>query len=351
MTDQGRPPAGWYDDPGQPGTKRWWDGTQWGPQAPNATGSPASNSSFAPHPVPVEAVPGEEGATTQVLDQAPRGKGAHDTWLVVLAIAALLFSQVPGLGIVLAAGTAAWAVIRLVRGHQGKKLIAATIIGALAVMAAIGGLGSGGEAEPAAEPAIVTDEEEPAAGADEPSGEPVAEETSTPEPVPSAEPVTEEPAGEYGTYPAAQTQFIEIVQNAAEQYSVVETDLQRSEVVRKRNADICSAVGAEFRDWVGVVHGIGANGDGHAWIEVEIAPSIRINTWNNAFSDIGDDTLIPPGSPMFDRLVAMTEGQKVVVSGRILSDGDSCVKTSNMTEYFTATDPQFIARFSDVAVQ
>ena len=28
------PPAGWYDEPGQPGTQRWWDGQTWGPRAP-----------------------------------------------------------------------------------------------------------------------------------------------------------------------------------------------------------------------------------------------------------------------------------------------------------------------------
>ena len=28
------PPSGWYPDPDDAQTQRWWDGTTWGPQAP-----------------------------------------------------------------------------------------------------------------------------------------------------------------------------------------------------------------------------------------------------------------------------------------------------------------------------
>lgn len=52
-TDEGNPrmspPAGWYDDPDQPGRQRYWDGEQWGAVAP---------PSFAPAaPTPRSAQP------------------------------------------------------------------------------------------------------------------------------------------------------------------------------------------------------------------------------------------------------------------------------------------------------
>ena len=84
MTDQtGNPPAGWYQDPGDPGQQRWWDGYQWSSSVrplhdvpaptmpPPATGGPADP--FTPHPV--ESAPtlpvGPGGPTGQAVGHPP----------------------------------------------------------------------------------------------------------------------------------------------------------------------------------------------------------------------------------------------------------------------------------------
>jgi len=129
------------------------------------------------------------------------------------------------------------------------------------------------------------------------------------------------------------------------------TDLQSSEVVRGRDASLCRVIGgSHVENWVGTVHGIGANSDGYAYVEVEMPPTIVVQTWNNAFSDIGDETLIHPESPFFSTLVPMDEGTKVTFSGDFIA-GDTCVKKANLTQAFYGTDPNFIFRFSNIVAQ
>lgn len=44
------PPEGWYLNPEQPDTLRWWDGSTWGPVAPKPPLPQARTSVSAPHP-------------------------------------------------------------------------------------------------------------------------------------------------------------------------------------------------------------------------------------------------------------------------------------------------------------
>jgi hypothetical protein len=76
-----------------------------------------------------------------------------------------------------------------------------------------------------------------------------------------------------------------------------------------------------------------------------------VQTWNNAISDMFDDTLIKPTAPFFQTLVPMTEGTKVRFSADFVTDDGSCVKGTNITETFYGSDPDFLVRYADVAAQ
>ena len=149
--------------------------------------------------------------------------------------------------------------------------------------------------------------------------------------------------------PDSEARFIKHVTAASDDYDEAATDLQQSQVVKKRNRAICSDLpDGNFVDWVGEVKDVGANGEGKAYVAVDIDDNIHVQTWNNAFSDLSDNTLIPEGSPFFDTLTQLVPGDKVTISGSFVGESGSCVKTSNMTEVFGVADPQFIARFSRV---
>jgi len=164
---------------------------------------------------------------------------------------------------------------------------------------------------------------------------------------------TEDPnMSDYGLYPQSQVDFISLVEKAREDLGDAETDLQESVIVRGRDKALCGVLSSRVANkWVGEVKDVGANGEGKAYLEIEIANDIRVQTWNNALSDIFDNTLIPTSSKFFDRLVAMQKGDLVYWSAKFLSDSNSCLKGANLTEYFYGKDPKFIVDFKDVKKQ
>ena len=163
-------------------------------------------------------------------------------------------------------------------------------------------------------------------------------------------PVEAEPAGgEFGDYPADQAAFVKIVEEAKGTIDAAETDLQESVALRARDKQLCALLtGNKATNWTGIVNNVGANGEGKAYVYIEIADKVKVITWNNSFSDIIDDTLIPTSSKFFDKLVAMKKGDLVTFSATLLKSNNSCLKKGNLTEFFYGQRPEFIARFSDV---
>jgi hypothetical protein len=164
---------------------------------------------------------------------------------------------------------------------------------------------------------------------------------------------TEDPnMTDYGLYPQSQADFVSLIEKAREDLDAAETDLQESVIVRGRDKALCGVLSNRTANkWVGEIKDVGANGEGKAYLEIEIANDVRVKTWNNALSDISDNTLIPTSSKFFDRLVAMKKGDLVYWSAKFLSESNSCLKGANLTEYFYGKDPKFIVDFKDVVKQ
>lgn len=202
---------------------------------------------------------------------------------------------------------------------------------------------------PNEEPAVVEETpvvhettEAPAPSVEAPAPAPALETT---EAVVSEEPVA--PTSSYGEYPADQAAFIDGVTAAAQAYEDAATDLQQAKVLRDRNRDLLAD--GEVSNWVGVLEDVSANNEGKAVVSVQISDDIHVKTWNNAFSDLADNTLIPESSPVYDALLAMEPGQQVVFSGSFVSKDGGTVYPTNITDVFSAATPEFLFKFSAVA--
>ncbi len=173
---------------------------------------------------------------------------------------------------------------------------------------------------------------------------------------PAAEPekpVEVEPVGgQYGEYPDAQIKFVDTVEKARTAISDAETDLQESVALRSRDKALCGILrNNKATNWTGVIGRVGANGEGKAYVLVDIAEDMKVSTWNNALSDFNDNTLIPTTSSFFDNLVALKKGDPVTFSGTFLSSNNSCLSKKNLTNLFYGRDPDFLFRFSNISAR
>ncbi|ATG51802.1 hypothetical protein CFK38_09915 [Brachybacterium vulturis] len=195
------------------------------------------------------------------------------------------------------------------------------------------------EDEPATEEAV-----NDAPAADEPAAqEAVVEEE------PAEDPVAEAPAVDV---PAAQQAMADAVAQGRTEAEAAETDLQRANVLNVRSEAMCVSVpDGEVQNWVGTVKSVDANGEGKAVVVLEIEDDIEIGTWNNALSDIGDETLIEQGTELYDAALGLAPGDTVTFSGTLISgtDGnDTCYRTSNLTEVMSIESPDFKIQFSEL---
>jgi len=171
--------------------------------------------------------------------------------------------------------------------------------------------------------------------------------TGTPTSSSGTQPGSDSPAAPARTWkdfrPNDQLQFLSIVEAYGQQYSDAPNELKRSSIAKQRDKALGDATDrGRISGWIGTLERMGTNGDGDAYISIEVGSKAAVKTWNNAVSDVGSRTLIKNGSELYGRIAELNEGMPVVFSGRLLDEG-------SVTESGGMTDPEFIFRFDDVS--
>lgn len=238
------------------------------------------------------------------------------------------------------------------------------------IVIALGGIGNlldGGAKETAAPPATASTAAKETIPETTLTADAVSETESTPEvesaePVepskiatsvePEPEPTTEAPApppSKYGDYTESQATFVDAVDAARAAYQEAKTDLQKSKILKDRSRDVLPSIGgSDVSSWVGVIDDVGANGEGKAYVQIKISDNIKVKTWNNAFSDMTHDTLIPETSAVYDTLLGLVPGDKVVFSGSFQAQDGAPLYATNITDTFSARTPEFLFKFTSI---
>ena len=150
--------------------------------------------------------------------------------------------------------------------------------------------------------------------------------------------------------PADEAAFIAAVQEGQTAAKGAENDMQKGAAKANRDKAVCEALSGSMRvsNWTGTIVDIDSNSEGKGVLSIKLANDIHVQTWNNALSDIGSDTLMEPGSDLFNKVAGMKKKMAVTFSGSFIQDDDSCIDEQSLSLDGKIKDPEFTFRFSDV---
>ena len=148
--------------------------------------------------------------------------------------------------------------------------------------------------------------------------------------------------------PPDQRAFNSAVEYYRDAYNAASNELAQGAQRPKRGKAICAALRKRKAvNWTGFVTELSSNGDGYGVLTIKTGNKITVGTTNNAFSDIGADTLIKPG-PVLDQAMALSEGQAVRFSGTFVADQVDCVSEMSVTLSGSMDEPAYLIRFSKI---
>lgn len=126
--------------------------------------------------------------------------------------------------------------------------------------------------------------------------------------------------------------------------------LSKVRVERRKLLASTNRTQGAMKDWIGVVTQMGTTGDGKAKISVRIPCESRVTvkTWNNAFSDSRDLTLINEESALYSVLMALKREAPIRFSGRLILDTKDTFREASLGERGSMTRPEFIFRFTEI---
>tara|TARA_B100001057_G_scaffold412864_1_gene429165 strand:+ start:7895 stop:8422 length:528 start_codon:yes stop_codon:yes gene_type:complete len=146
-----------------------------------------------------------------------------------------------------------------------------------------------------------------------------------------------------------QINFIEIINDARAGFSSNFNDLKINKILIDRNDKLCESTPTIVNNWEGKIKEISTNMEGKGILSVIIDKGIFVETWNNAFSDLFDNTLIETDSEVYTQLIELNKGDSILFSGSFLENSSECFGTQNFTNKSKITKPEFTFIFSNIS--
>lgn len=153
----------------------------------------------------------------------------------------------------------------------------------------------------------------------------------------------------YDQFSKDQKIFVDTINKYRNEFDPASNDLKKNKLLRNRNEDLCGpSFDASFVfEWIGKIKDISTNLDGKGILAVEIDKNIRIETWNNAFSDIFNNTLIEIDTSVYDQLIDLEINQVILFDGNFFPN-DECIESQNLLTNSKIMKPSYTFKFSNL---
>jgi hypothetical protein len=159
--------------------------------------------------------------------------------------------------------------------------------------------------------------------------------------------------------PADQKSFSDIYQIHKDEYVSSPNELKKSLVRSKRADAFRSYFNGNFsvKNWIGRLEDVSTTGEGNAICAIELfgTSKLQVGTTNNEASDyLGDSTLIPQSSALFNTLAGLSSGSLVVFNATFMLDADTDEGGDFIEEQFAWSEggkmksPCFHVRLTDI---
>lgn len=152
-------------------------------------------------------------------------------------------------------------------------------------------------------------------------------------------------------YPESESQFMSVVSSAYQQASDA-NDLRKEGIKKQRDSDICTAISNKqnITGWYGSVSKISSTSKGAA-IEIKLPNGVVLETWNNAISDVIDNTIVDKNSDVYKDIYNLSVGDAVIFSGSFMKSGTECAEETSITTDGSLNSPEFLFKFSSMSKQ
>ncbi|HEY7389101.1 MAG TPA: hypothetical protein VH640_11375 [Bryobacteraceae bacterium] len=148
--------------------------------------------------------------------------------------------------------------------------------------------------------------------------------------------------------PTDEMTFISTVLSFKAHYAEGANDFQKSTVRRDRATALATVLPTRSADgWIGTVSAMRTTSDGDGILEIHPLGQESI-TIESGISLLGNNTLIRPGSQLYQQVSHLSVGAKVIFSGRFESSDLDYLKEGSLTEPGAMDEPEFIFGFTDV---
>ena len=161
-------------------------------------------------------------------------------------------------------------------------------------------------------------------------------------------------AAETAVAPLEQQRFQEALEAFHQQWSDSPNPLEQF-LIRKQRKELLEKLLPErqLQEWVGVLTLLRTTANGKAYLEITVADPQRLDapvrprvgTWNNAYLDLEYNTLIPPGTQLYEWLATFREGEWVRFTGLAFPDDEDHVKEASAEAADSMSSPLFITKF------